>query len=516
MKHRLRDVVCTMLLLVVVTNVFADDARLNESAAVGTAENPIVITAGEPVQGPGAASYDYQSSQYVYPTHYVYTATQDGVVTFDMSRLGYVMGIVRVGDNVYSHNSAVGMRQGEVMNINIGTQTNSSSKTFTLNIRDYAQGETVETAKPLKEGANAIAAIINGGLPNYYSVIVPAGKVVNIKFNGYPSAQLIVGDDVINVEYSQGSYSAFYVNAGETSLTALLKVTALYQSCTAIVSFSEASDVKAPVTRMGNIEYSAYAETGYQPLVDKVNLNFVPSSLRLAFPHTDALGSDRISANVYVFELDADGNQTGAPINLSHYEYSGNVEDGIIIDGLQFELGKSYKIMLSQANFRELGDNGHGGVLYEYSFPNANENPTNINSELTFSVKKVESQTVNVKVDGWTTFVAPFDVNVPEGVCAYVVDGVDDDGSTLMLLELSDVIPANTPVVLQGSCDETVSGIACESEAVAGLLTGVYEATPAPVGSYVLKWNDGVVDFCKVEAGSQPIIAANQCYLTKK
>ena len=113
----------------------------------------------------------------------------------------------------------------------------------------------------------------------------------------------------------------------------------------------------------------------------------------------------------------------------------------------------------------------------------------------------------------YATFVAPFDVTIPAGVTAYTVDGVT--GTDLDMTEVTTTIPANTPVVLQATTDvnEKFYGIAATAEAKAGLLTGVYTDTSAPVGTYVLQ-NQGEVKFYLVEAGAQPTVKAGHAYLT--
>ena len=60
----------------------------------------------------------------------------------------------------------------------------------------------------------------------------------------------------------------------------------------------------------------------------------------------------------------------------------------------------------------------------------------------------------------------------------------------------------------------TAYGVAVPAAAEAGLLTGVYADTEAPVGSYVQKSIDGVVAMYQVAAGEQSIVNANQAYLT--
>ncbi len=112
------------------------------------------------------------------------------------------------------------------------------------------------------------------------------------------------------------------------------------------------------------------------------------------------------------------------------------------------------------------------------------------------------------------TFCAPYAVTIPSDVQAYTVSSVTN--SMLDLTEVTGTIPANTPVVLyaESGLEAFESfGVAEEGTSTAGLLTGVYESTLAPVGSYVLQNNDKV-GFYQVTAGNQPTVGANRCYLT--
>ncbi len=125
------------------------------------------------------------------------------------------------------------------------------------------------------------------------------------------------------------------------------------------------------------------------------------------------------------------------------------------------------------------------------------------------------SMAVNAEAK-YGTFCAPFDVEVPAGVQAYTVVGAEANG-LLTLDDALSIIPANTPVVLfaESGLEAVESfGIAEEGTPSVGLLTGVYENTPAPVGSYVLQNLNDKVGFYQVAEGSQPTIGANRCYLT--
>ena len=114
------------------------------------------------------------------------------------------------------------------------------------------------------------------------------------------------------------------------------------------------------------------------------------------------------------------------------------------------------------------------------------------------------------------TFCAPFAVSVPYGKKAYTVNGIVEGSNELDLTEVEGTIPANTPVILEGVGEValTAYGVAEPAEAVAGWLTGVYEETEAPVGSYVLQRNNNVFGFFQVAEGEQPTVKAYRAYLT--
>lgn len=122
--------------------------------------------------------------------------------------------------------------------------------------------------------------------------------------------------------------------------------------------------------------------------------------------------------------------------------------------------------------------------------------------------------TLAVTDAGYATFVAPFDVTIPEGVTAYTVDAVTDNELTMTAVETT--IVANTPVVLfsETVVEEEVSGVANPVETpTAGLLTGVYTDTPAIAGTYILQKQDAVA-FFKVETDGITTVKANHAYLT--
>lgn len=142
----------------------------------------------------------------------------------------------------------------------------------------------------------------------------------------------------------------------------------------------------------------------------------------------------------------------------------------------------------------------------------------NVGYPVEVEVGDLANATVNVSDALISTFCAPFTVAIPADyqsvVTASTVTGVE--GNVLTLEPVANyVIPANTPVIVETPVANTlpVSGIYVKGTPVAGLLTGVYENTPAPVGSYVLQ-NLDKVGFYQVAEGNQPTVGANHCYLT--
>lgn len=117
----------------------------------------------------------------------------------------------------------------------------------------------------------------------------------------------------------------------------------------------------------------------------------------------------------------------------------------------------------------------------------------------------------------YSTFCAPFVVEVPTGVVAYTVEGVSENGSTLILNDIYNFIPSHTPVIVysESPMEETFTGMKEEGEPVFGLLVGTYEDIFAPEGSYVLQSKEGVTGFYLVNHEiAKPAVRANHAYLS--
>lgn len=123
---------------------------------------------------------------------------------------------------------------------------------------------------------------------------------------------------------------------------------------------------------------------------------------------------------------------------------------------------------------------------------------------------------LTIKAGKYGTFVAPYDVTLPEGVTAYIVT-VEEDKAKLTALDLKDrILPAGNPVIVKSDADvnESYLGLPTEEVSVtANGLVGFYQSgIDVPVGAYVLQTQNGVQCFYKV--GDTVVTGLqNRCYL---
>lgn len=126
-------------------------------------------------------------------------------------------------------------------------------------------------------------------------------------------------------------------------------------------------------------------------------------------------------------------------------------------------------------------------------------------------------KTYNLSVTeaGAATLVLPYETEIPEGVKAYTLTYAS--GNKAVATELTGVIPANTPVLVNAEKgDYTFKATATltkkADKPVSGNLHGVWSEEVVPEGSYVLQNQSGTVAFYRVEAADFKV-KANQAYL---
>ncbi len=113
------------------------------------------------------------------------------------------------------------------------------------------------------------------------------------------------------------------------------------------------------------------------------------------------------------------------------------------------------------------------------------------------------------------TVCLPYAATIPTGVKAYTLTYTSGDAATAT--EVTETIPANTPVLLNGSGDATFSGsgsVAAAATNLSGALTGVFEDTYVPANSYVLQNGDEGLGFYKVAAANTIEAKPFRAYLT--
>ena len=125
------------------------------------------------------------------------------------------------------------------------------------------------------------------------------------------------------------------------------------------------------------------------------------------------------------------------------------------------------------------------------------------------------THTLKVTEAGAATLVLPYETEIPEGVKAYTLAYAS--GNKAVATELTGVIPANTPVLVnanegQYTFKATATLTKKADKPVSGNLHGVWSEDVVPEGSYVLQNQSGTVAFYRVDAADFKV-KANQAYL---
>ena len=116
--------------------------------------------------------------------------------------------------------------------------------------------------------------------------------------------------------------------------------------------------------------------------------------------------------------------------------------------------------------------------------------------------------TMSMSGAGMATIVIPFDATLPDGISAYEVVSIDEDGGEkTVLTKKCESIQKNKPVLIVGSEGEyTFYGFQDDTELPAttgdlthGLLVGTYKDTGVPDGSYLLQNHSEEVGFYYVD-----------------
>ena len=169
--------------------------------------------------------------------------------------------------------------------------------------------------------------------------------------------------------------------------------------------------------------------------------------------------------------------------------------------------------------------NTEGNYVIGFQCPGNDNNKHNaVISNLRLFTEPESSATLAVTDAKYGTFIAPFAVEIPNGVTAYTIES--SNGNELVLTEVeSDDIAANTPVVVfsENEVNEVFNGysLAIKDSYTVGWLTGTYEDIDAPDGKYIMQKQNDKVGFYHVdynylaqEGMDKPKVRANRAYLT--
>lgn len=391
---RILHIVIAACLLAVPSLLFAE--------GTGTQSDPIIITAGQPVQGPHAGGNDFTNLDY---TYYKYVSTEDGVAYLDVSTqtFGSIMGRIVLGNEEIPLRRKFALQKDDVVTIYMSTQYDCTDKTFRLIREAFSAGNTRDMAIPLSSGNNTLKKMNDGDLPVWYYVDVESNKKVTISNTSsyYPSFNIYAGEDVITYPDEDGNYKAEYNNYSSSTERVYLCMTANMSEAKLRVAFADATPYVEPIHSLGALQYS----------IEEGSDNASLSSITITFPNIDgASSSDDVTVLATIVETDAEGEQIEGttPLNLGKSTYKGTVGNGVVIDNVTFADGKRYMLTVSNVNIREEGTNDHGDPAYAYSVPSMKEGVLE-NAVLHFSLN-VGTGIKTVNADAWNAAMPAFDI----------------------------------------------------------------------------------------------------------
>ena len=120
--------------------------------------------------------------------------------------------------------------------------------------------------------------------------------------------------------------------------------------------------------------------------------------------------------------------------------------------------------------------------------------------------------------EGWATTCLPYNAEVPEGVTVWIVTGIDEDGVLIKEQLDGNILPANTPVLLQGGDLESYEWLSRVADGdintEGSILKGTTEDTTITEGTPLVlgESEDGAAGFWPVDDGT--VVPAYSAYIT--
>lgn len=391
---RLLHLAIAVCLLTVPTLLFAE--------GTGTKSDPIIIVAGEPVQGPHEGGNDFTNLDY---TYYRYVADDDGVayLNINLQTFGSIMGRIVVNNEEIPLRRKFVVKKDDVVNIYMSTQYNCTDKTFTLVREAFSAGNTRDLAIQLSTGNNNVKMIKDGDLPVWYFVDVAAHTKLTVSNTSayFPSLDIYAGNKVIKYPDEDGNYKAEYNNNSSKAERVYICMTANISDARLKIAFSDAAAELEPIKLLGALAYSIGEGSNNQNV----------SSITVTFPnHIGGESYDDVTLQATIVETDEEGEQIEGtmPLNYNKSTYKGTLSSGVVIDNVTFADAKRYKLTVSSVSIREDGINEHGAPAYTYVVPSMKEGVLE-NAVLNFSIN-VSSDIHTAFADRWNAAMPAYDI----------------------------------------------------------------------------------------------------------
>ncbi|MBO5181437.1 MAG: hypothetical protein J6B92_06075 [Paraprevotella sp.] len=124
----------------------------------------------------------------------------------------------------------------------------------------------------------------------------------------------------------------------------------------------------------------------------------------------------------------------------------------------------------------------YSGSNYLFDNPDrggcVDRNGSYANNNCDWTIEKVDALPVTIKAAGWSTFCAPVALTIPQGMTVYYANTEEKNG-TVAVKPLTDVIPANLPVLLQAEPKEYMFNISSTEVTVPADVNSELMGTPA-------------------------------------
>ena len=458
-----------------------------------------------------------------------------GAVTYQSAAITLPAGVYTLKVNAYNNLSGVTQftsKFGFVPTEGAATMSTKASfayatwevdkVTFTLN--EATEGKIQVGGQAISGGSGSNAKVFFDNITiEFKSFLAGAKEELQAAIDAAPDATANVGSAVFQVPAAGAATYAEALTAAQAACDAtdatMASIEAAKAALEAAIAAYQALELNAPadgqlfnvVLTFAGWTYDQKAMTYLANNREDAGLYNIQYKEAANTNLAQAFTFTKVSGNKYkMSQIDADGVvryiSTGVPYsggNANQIRTVTEADKALLVEVIPTNVEGVYNLRNTEAN-NYIGSQDAG--VYT------------VNSHIDFKLVETTkpSIAINTTAAGWGTVMLPFAVaSLPEGVKAYTCAAVGEDRSTLTLTQTT-ALEANKPYIIEGAWKETLSGDAQGTALTAteGLLTGTYAQIAAPVGSYVLQNQSGVVGFYQVEDGTIPNVPANRAYLT--